>query len=340
MVVTNAITFLSYLSLALTLFYLARRTRRVIARDWLWFVVGFGLFILACGSTHLLEVVTTWTPIFWIDAWTNIVTAVLSGYVAVMLIRRIQQIAFGINDYASRLDNTQNEKAQLLESLLAAQKLEDWSRMSASVSHEIKNPLQAIQNLQFLIRNTEGIPPEIAQLAQLAEEEAGRVLNISESTLSFIRHARTPERIDLREAVQSVQFLLAPLIREKEIKLEVESSGDCSVEAFAGETRQVLLNIVRNACESVTQTDTRVTIELIGKPSGVEVVVTDHGTGIAPEILPSIFQFGTTTKGRQGNGMGLWTVKQIIHKHRGQVNVHSTPGQGTRIDLWWPRAFA
>jgi hypothetical protein len=68
MVVTNAITFLSYLSLALTLFYLARRTRRVIARDWLWFVVGFGLFILACGSTHLLEVVTTWTPIFWVDA--------------------------------------------------------------------------------------------------------------------------------------------------------------------------------------------------------------------------------------------------------------------------------
>lgn len=344
MVLTNLVTFLSYLAIALTLLYLVRRTGRVIVRDWAWFVTGFALFILACGSTHLLEVITTWNPIFWVDAWTNIVTAALSACVAIMLIQRVAKMAFGINDYAGRLDNTQNEKIQLQESLLAAQKLEDWSRMSASVSHEIKNPLQAIQNLQFLIRNTEGILPQIAELARLAEQEAGRVLNISESTLSFIRQAAEPERIDLREAVQSVQFLLAPLIREKEVLLEVESSGDTTVQAFAGETRQVLLNIVRNACEAVTPAikgaDTHVTVQLIGKPSGVEVVVTDHGVGIAADILPSIFQFGTTTKGNHGNGMGLWTVKHIVNKHRGEVKVHSTPGQGTRIDLWWPRAYA
>jgi hypothetical protein len=88
MVVTNVITFASYLILSITLVYLASRTRRVIARDWRYFVVGFALFIIACGSTHLLEVVTTWIPVFWIAAWVNIVTAVLSAYVAVMLIRR------------------------------------------------------------------------------------------------------------------------------------------------------------------------------------------------------------------------------------------------------------
>src|SRR5580698_6166329 len=98
MVITNLITFLSYLAICLTLFYLARRTGRVIARDWAYFVIGFALFIVACGSTHLLEVVTTWWPAFWIDAWTNIVTAALSAYVAVMLIRRASTIAFGIND--------------------------------------------------------------------------------------------------------------------------------------------------------------------------------------------------------------------------------------------------
>jgi signal transduction histidine kinase len=101
---------------------------------------------------------------------------------------------------------------------------------------------------------------------------------------------------------------------------------------------------VRNACESVALlvngADTRVTVQLIGKPNGVEVVVTDHGAGIAPDILPTIFHFGTTTKGSKGNGMGLWTVKHIVNKHRGEVKVHSTPGEGTRIDLWWPRAYA
>src|ERR1700760_3634143 len=124
MVVTNAITFLSYVTICFTLLYLVRHTRRVIARDWAWFAVGFALFIVACGSTHLMDVVTTWIPVFWIDACTNVVTAILSGYVAVMLIRRASAISFGLNDYAARLANTERERGQMRESLLAAQKLE------------------------------------------------------------------------------------------------------------------------------------------------------------------------------------------------------------------------
>ncbi len=339
LVVTNFVTFLSYLTICSTLLFLVRRTGRAIMRDWAWFVVGFALFILACGTTHLLEVVTTWIPIFWVDAWTNIVTAVLSATVAVVLIKRVKEIAFGINDYASRLANTENEKLQMQESLLASQKLEDWSRMSTVVSHEIKNPLQAIQNLQYLIRSSEGVTPQIMELARLAEEEAKRVLTISDSTLSFIRQAAKPELIDLCAAAESAKFLLAPLINEKNILLDVKSHGDCTVEAFAGETRQVLLNVMRNACESLTQTGKHVTVELTGLASRVDVVITDQGTGIAPEILPVIFQFGMTTKGVRGNGMGLWTVKHILNKHHGDVRVQSSSGEGTRIELSWPRSY-
>jgi signal transduction histidine kinase len=337
MVVTNLITFLSYLAIAGTLFFLLRRTRRVIARDWGYFVVGFALFILACGSTHLLEVITTWSPIFWIDAWTNIITSILSACVAVMLIQRVATIAFGINDYAGRLASTESEKLQVEESLVAAQKLEDWSRMSAAVSHEIKNPLQAIQNLQYLIGVQEGVSPEIAELARRAGEEAQRVLSIADSTLSFIRQTAKPEVIDLRNAVESVEFLLAPLIREKSISLNIECRGECTVEGNAGEIRQVLLNIIRNACEAVTKSAKRVSVELNGNASGVQIAVVDQGTGIEPALLPNLFEFGVTTKGAKGNGMGLWTVKRIVKKHRGDVTVQSSPGKGTRVELWWPR---
>ena len=339
MVVTNFITFLSYLAICLTLLYLVRRTGRVIMRDWAWFVVGFALFIVACGTTHLLEVITTWVPIFWVDAWANISTAILSATVAVVLIRRVSKIAFGINDYAGRLANAENEKMQMEESLLAAQKLEDWSRMSAVVSHEIKNPLQAIQNIQYLIGISEGVTPQILELAHLAEEEAKRVVAISDATLSFIRQAATPEPIDLCVAVDSAKLLLATLITEKSIALEIKSHGDCTVEAFAGESRQVLLNVLRNACEAVTQSGKQVTVELTGLPSRVDVVVTDQGNGIAPEILPVIFQFGMTTKGAKGNGMGLWTVKHILNKHHGEVRVQTSNSEGTRIELSWPRTY-
>ena len=88
MVVANFITFAAYVSICGTLLYIARRTVRVMARDWIFFVIGFALFIVACGSTHLMDVVTTWIPVFWIDAISVIITAILSGYVAIQLIRR------------------------------------------------------------------------------------------------------------------------------------------------------------------------------------------------------------------------------------------------------------
>jgi signal transduction histidine kinase len=337
MVVTNVITFASYLILSITLVYLASRTRRVIARDWRYFVVGFALFIIACGSTHLLEVVTTWIPVFWIAAWVNIVTAVLSAYVAVMLIRRAATIAFSINDYADRLRKTEDQKLQMQESLLAARKIEDWSRMSATVSHEIRGPLEAIQNLQHLITTSTGVTKEVAELARTTAEEATRVLKIADSSLSFIRQGSSPEPVDICAALDSVRFLLEPLIRDRGIEFHVEVNGDCIVECLPGETRQVLLNIVRNACEAVTKRGARVTVTLNGAIDSVQVIVVDEGPGISPEILPRLFEFGVSTKGANGNGMGLWTVRQILTKHGGSVKVLSEPDNGTRFDLWWPR---
>jgi signal transduction histidine kinase len=339
MVVTNAITFLSYLSICCTLFYLSRHTRRVIARDWAWFVIGFALFIVACGSTHLMEVVTTWLPWFWIDASTNMVTAVLSAYVAVQLIRRIHAIAFSINDYAARLASTEREKAQMLESLMAAQKLEDWSRTSTVVAHEIANPLEAIQNLLYLIRSGDNVSDEVIHLAQTAADEADRVLTISRSTLSFFRQGTEPEQTDLRAAADSVCVLLESTMHKQDIALKIEAAGDVTVEALPGEPRQALLNLVRNAYEATTQPGADVRLTLTGRADGVEILVADRGTGIDPAVLPKLFDFGVTTKGARGNGMGLWAVRHILHKHGGEIRAHSSLGEGTTFTLWWPRHF-
>lgn len=337
MVITNTITFLSYLSISCTLVYLTRRTGRVMARDWAWFVIGFALFIVACGSTHLFEVITTWVDAFWIDAAANVLTAALSAYVAIMLIRRAATIAFSINDYADRLASTEFQRIQMQESLLAAQKIEDWSRMSATVSHEIRGPLEAIQNLQHLILSTPNVLPEVAAFARTTAEEASRVLDIAQSSLSFIRQADKLEPIDICAALDSVRFLLNPLIRERSIDFHVDVHGDCLVDCFAGETRQVLLNVIRNACESITTPGARVTVTLHGLPDTVQVLVADEGSGMTPEVLARIFEFGVTTKGANGNGMGLWTVRQILSRHGGQIQIDSTPGQGTRSNISWPR---
>ena len=340
MVVTNAITFLSYVTICFTLFYLVRRTQKVIARDWAWFAVGFALFIVACGSTHLMDVVTTWVPAFWIAAGASVITAILSAFVAIMLIRRAGVIAFSINDYAARLARTEEEKHQLRDSLLAARKLEDWSRMSTAVAHEINNPLEAIQNILFLIRTSPGVSTGLAELARQAADEADRVMTISRSTLTFFRQTAEPEETDLRLAAESVGLLLAHHLQKKAISFALHSEGDLVVEAFPGETRQALLNLARNACEATSKPGTSLSVRLTGLPDAVEIVVADQGDGIPPEILKTLFQFGNTTKGEQGNGMGLWTVKQILTKHGGDIRVESTPGRGTQFILRWPRRCA
>jgi len=339
MAVTNAITFLSYLSICVTLIYLARRTRRSIHREWGFFLVGFALFIVACGTTHLLEVITTWIPVFWIDAWTNIITAILSGYVAVQFIRRAPALGFGINDYALRLASTQTEKAQIEESLLAARRLEEWNRMSAAVAHEINNPLAAIQNMMFLIEISPGASPEIVQVAKQSAEEVRRIETLARSTLGFFRQSSAPETVDLKSSAESVRLLLQPLVRARDIRLEIQTDGDCSVEAFPVATRQVLLNLVRNACEATTRKGAAVTVSMTGQPDAVEIVVADEGSGIEPAIIPNLFQFGASTKGENGNGMGLWVVKNLVGKHGGTVDLQSKPGTGTRVTVVWPRSF-
>lgn len=339
MAVTNAITFLSYLCICITLFYLARKTSRVVVRDWIFFLVGFALFIVACGSTHLLEVITTWIPIFWADAWTNIITAVLSGYVAIQFIRRAPDLGFGINDYADRLAHAQTEKAHIEESLLDARKLEEWNRMSAVVTHEINNPLTAIQNYMFLIQSNPAAPAEIKQMADKAADEVHRIGSIARSTLGFFRQDEHPELTDLKASAESVRSLLEPMLRQRGIKAVIESSGDCRLTAYSVEIRQVLLNLVRNACEASGQRGSQVTIRICGRAEDVSVTVEDQGSGIPSETLEHLFQFGVTTKGERGNGMGLWAVRKLASRRGGSVSVESNLGKGSRFTVVWPRAW-
>jgi len=337
MAISNAITFLSYFTLCVMLFYLARKTRGAVARDWAFFLIGFGIFIVACGGTHLMEVITTWIPAFWIDAWINVVTAVFSAYVAIEFTRKASRLGFAINDYARRLKDTENERARMQESLLAARKLEEWNRMAAVVSHEINNPLAAIGNLLFLMQLNPELPPDVGTIVGQATGEVKRIETLTRSTLGFFRTSAEPGPVDLAASAEAVRFLLGPTLRQRVTEMKIEPQGDCTVNAYAVETRQVLLNLVRNAVEATPKGNAVVTVSLEGREEEVRVVVVDQGQGIPPEIRARLFQFGAITKGEGGNGMGLWLVKQLVTRHGGAVDVESKPGEGARFIVSWPR---
>ena len=181
--------------------------------------------------------------------------------------------------------------------------------------------------------------PEVIQLATVADEEASRVLTISRSTLSFFRQSSEPEHVDLVTAAESVRLVLEPILEKQKIELRIVSEGETVIQALAGETRQVLLNLVRNAIEA-SSPSSEVTVYLTRKAQEVEIVVADQGSGIPGEVLAGLFQFGKSTKGDRGNGMGLWTVKHILDRHHASVEVQSTEGGGTTFTIGWPVHYA
>ena len=179
--------------------------------------------------------------------------------------------------------------------------------------------------------------PEVAGMARQAEDEVLRIGAITRSTLGFFRQDEKRERVDLRTSAESVRSLLEPVLRERGIHLVVESAGDCAVDAYSVETRHVLLNLVRNACEATTRKGAQVKIAIEGRRDDVQVVVEDWGAGIAPAVLENLFQFGVSTKGDRGNGIGLWAVRRLVVRHGGTVRVDSTLGKGSRFTVCWPR---
>ena len=96
---------------------------------------------------------------------------------------------------------------------------------------------------------------------------------------------------------------------------------------------------MKSACEATARSGGRVHVELTGQHMGVVIMVADEGHGIDPDLMPKLFHFGSSTKGEEGNGMGLWTVKHIVTRHGGTIDVDSSPDRGARFTLWWPREY-
>src|SRR5215469_3090728 len=230
-----------------------------------------------------------------------------------------------------------SEEARIEQGRLASRKIEEWNRMSATICHEINNPLAAIQNLLFLMRLNPETPPSVTAIAQQATEEVRRIEALARSTLGFFRTARDPEPADLVAAAEAVRLLLGPMLRQRGVEFEIRHSGDCTVNAYADQTREVMLNLVRNACEATHERGGKVTINLEGRADDVLFTVSDQGSGIDPELLPGIFDFAATNGGEDGKGMGLCLVKQLVVQHGGSVEAQSDAGRGTRFTVVWPR---
>jgi len=226
-------------------------------------------------------------------------------------------------------DATTERKSQ--EVLRKTEKLAAAARLAATVAHEINNPLEAIGNLIYLSKATEGIPASAFTNLTLAEEELSRVSHITRQTLGFYRESKQPNEVDLPTLVESVLNIYSNKLRTKNINL-VRDIHDCPpIQALAGELKQAVANLVSNAADAVPHGGTicvRIHCHEDATSHIVKIIVEDDGPGIAPEHRDHIFEPFFTTKKDVGTGLGLWVTKEIIERHSGTVEVRSMNGTG------------
>ena len=224
-------------------------------------------------------------------------------------------------------DVTQERKAQDL--LRKSEKLAAAARLSATVAHEINNPLEAVGNLIYIAKSSPDVPADIAQHLSLAEQELERVAHITRQTLGFYRESNEAEPIDIPALIESVLRLYSNKLESKNIRV-VREFGECPpMVAVAGELKQVVSNLVSNAVDAVAAYGT-IRIRLMPSDNksrnAVQLVIEDDGPGISPENVERIFEPFFTTKKDVGTGLGLWVTREIIERHGGTIAVSSKNG--------------
>ena len=280
-----------------------------------------------------------------VEATRRVAEGDLSGAVPVSSRDELGQLANDFNRMREALVRAEQELRGRAEAQVArAEKLASLGRISASIAHEINNPLTGILTFaKLLIRDLETRPLDDALKEQglrqlrLVERETERCTAIVRSLLEFARqrplHLKPVSASAVVEEALSLvghQLELKGLALDRALQVVPEVQGD------AGQLRQAVVNLVLNACDA-TPSGGRIRLTTRADDGGALIEVSDTGAGIAPEDQSRIFDPFFSTK-EKGTGLGLSVVYGIVEHHGGRIEVESEPGRGTTFRIRLPAA--
>ena len=237
--------------------------------------------------------------------------------------------------------------------LLRAERLAAVGRISAQITHEIRNPLNSIGlNAELLADELErlesGSDPRGAQSEASSEARAlvqaiGREVDrLNAVTEDYLRFARLPKpvfaREDLSEILSDLVEFLGPELSSGGIRVKLDLAPALpAVRADEGQLRAAFLNLLRNSREAMPRGGEVTVTTRLSWDGSIEALVRDTGGGIPAEALPRIFDPFYSTKER-GTGLGLAFTQQVVQEHGGAVRCESAPGAGTTFVVRLPRA--
>jgi signal transduction histidine kinase len=239
----------------------------------------------------------------------------------------------------STLQTSLQQEQMVRSQLIQSERLALVGRLLASVSHELNNPLQAIQNALFLLKEEKNISTQARQDLDVILAEAERMAALIERLRSAYRPIRMKDfqPVGMNSLIEDVHALISTHMRHKMITFEFLPDPELPhVYGLPDQLRQVVLNLFLNAIE-IMKPGGCVTVQTqsLVDENEVLVMVKDTGPGIDSEILPHIFDAFITTK-HTGTGLGLTITHDIIQQHHGRITAENVPAGGAVFSVWLP----
>jgi signal transduction histidine kinase len=297
--------------------------------------IYLGLAGVLLGLCITIWVVITLRPLKRLrDAARRIAAGDYAGRIPEKGPAEVADLAREFNSMGHAVEEREREKVR-------AERLAAVGKMAAMIAHEVRNPLASIGlNTELLEEEFAGMPDaeEARSLCRSIHREVDRLTAITEEYLAL---ARLPKPKLAREPVNDMVTALAAFVREDLAAREVVLTTELTTEPLiamidAGQIRQCLINLVRNAADAVAVKGKGWVILRTRRDGDRAVIeVEDSGVGIASDVLPRLFDpFFSTKDG--GNGLGLALTQQIVRDHGGDVDVASTLGRGTTFTVRVP----
>jgi two-component system NtrC family sensor kinase len=235
------------------------------------------------------------------------------------------------------LEESYRRVLMLRDALTRAERMAAVGQMAANVAHQVGTPLNLISGYVQMVRegNTDARTKE---RLEIVERQIQQVTNVLRSMLDHARVRSPRELVDvssiLRSACDTARSQLALSGVDLQMKID---AGLPAIEADATQLELVLINLIKNSLDAMPYGGT-LSISASEVETGVELTVTDTGTGIPPEMLARVFEpWVTSKKVGQGTGLGLAIAREVIEAHGGTISIHNLDDGGAVVTIHLPR---
>ncbi len=238
--------------------------------------------------------------------------------------------------------NVQERTLQLkktYEQLLHAEKLSAVGKLAASIAHEFGNPIIGIRNFLKGLKKTATMDDNDIEMLDLAIEECQRVKDLISNLQNFNRPTSgVVVPIDIHKAIDDMLLFCKKNFKEKNIIVHKEYDTSIpAINAVSDQIKQVILNCLNNAQESISSGGGKIEIATEIKDEQFFLHIKDSGKGIKDEDLVYIFEpFFSTKPAVEGTGLGLSVSYGIMKKHQGNIEVTETSPKGTTFTISLP----